>query len=306
MSQQLDAVVNPRPSGKFSLPGMLLTLLVGILTAIVTGLIFYALSSVLPFSIPMLFPAIMGGIVGFVVMRMGSRIGRCRNWVLAVTVAAIAGAVAVGTGHVADYWRFRTETAESIVAELPWVEPEFVDDMIDTWLLENETGQPGIVGFILLKSAHSSREITGYQYGAPVFDFGLSGTGLMIYWLVEALVSAGIAGLINRSYARAPYCDKCNAWREYQTALIGAMPGAAEAIQHLKNRDIAAAVAALTKHKEGDVARFEMEFCPVCYDSALARLVIVEDTGAQTWLEKTVWSDKLEPQHIAQILELAD
>ncbi len=305
MGQRLDATLNPRPSGKFSLPGMLLTLLVGLMTAIATGLIFYALSSVLPFSVPMLFPAIMGGIVGFVAMRMGSTIGRCRNWVLAVTVAAIAGAVAVGTGHVADYWRFRIETAKTIVADLPWAEPDSVDYVIDTWL-EEETGHPGIVGFILLKSAHSSGEITSYRYGAPVFSFGLSGTGLMSYWLVEVLVSSGIAGLINRSYARVPYCDKCNAWRQYQTALVGTMPGVAEAIQHLKNRDIPAAMAALTKHKEGDVARFEIEFCPVCYDSALTRLVVVEDTGARTWLEKTVWSDKLEPQHSEQILELAD
>lgn len=305
MGQQLDAVLNPRPSGKFSLPGMLLTLLVGLLTAIVTGLILYALSSVLPFGIPMLFPAIMGGIVGFVVMRMGSRIGRCRNWVLAVTVAAIAGAVAVGTGHVADYWRFRTETAESIVAELPWAEPEFANYIIDTWL-EEETGQPGIVGFILLKSVHSGGEITSFRYGAPVFSFGLSGTGLMIFWLAEVLVSAGIAGLINRSYARVPYCGKCNVWRQHQTALIGTVPGVAEVIQHLENRDIAAAKAALTQYKEGDVARLEIEFCPVCHDSALTRLVVAEDTGPRTWLEKTVWSDKLEPQHIEQILQLAD
>lgn len=294
-----------KPSGKFSLPGMGVTLLGSVSAAILTGLVFYGLSLILSFSLPLVFPAIMGGLAGYAALRLGSTIGRCRNPMLAVSVAVLAGTVAWGTAHVVDYFQFRREAYQEIVREAPLASPNQINGAIDNWLKE-QTGLGGFLGFMLIKATSNTLEITHVTAGgAALPPLTLNGFGLMFYWLFELMVAAGVAGAINWNYAKAPYCEKCNVQRKYKTPIAGTDANLEETISHLQQRTIVAALASLEKNPEGNVARLEVEFCPVCFDSDLCKLVVVKDTGPRTWLEKTVWADKLESDHIRKIIESA-
>lgn len=293
-----------KPSGKFSPFGMLATLFGGAFVGIIVGLVFYGLNMVLPFGIPLVFPAIAGGLTGYATLRLGSSIGRCRNPLLAVCVAMLAGAMAWGTEHTTDYLRFHAEAYNSILKEYPQAPAEKINLVIDEWLKE-KTGQSGFVGFMLLKANSNSVEITHITGGSALSAMTLSGFGLMAYWFVELMITAGVAGVVNRDYAKAPYCDNCNAWRKYRTPVIGTDANLEETIEQFQQRNIAGALESLGKNSEGNITRLETEFCPVCYDSKMAQLVVVKDTGPKTWVEKTAWADKLEPRHIRQILESA-
>lgn len=294
-----------KPSGKFSPLGMLVTLVGGSLAGIAVGLLFYGVNWALPFSIPLVFPAIAGGLVGWAARRLGSRIGRCRNPFLAVCVAILVSTVAWGTGHVADYLDFRARTYNDILKEYPQAPAEKINFVIDAWLQE-QTGQNGFIGFMLLKANSSAMEITHVTGGgAAIPALTLSGIGLMLYWLVELVITAGVAGYINYDYAKTPYCEQCHTWRKYKTPAVGTSVHLAETVEQLQQRNIPAALALLNKNPEGPITRLEVEFCPTCYDSQVAKLVVIRDTGPKTWVETTVWADKLAPQHIRHIIEAA-
>lgn len=300
----------PRPwrrnkfNGKFSPAGMLVTLLGGIAAGILVGLGFYGLGMVLPFSIPLVFPAIAGGLAGAATLRLGSGIGQCRSPMLAILVALVAGVVTWGTEHVTDYVVFWTQASTGLLQEYPQAPAEAINLAIDAWLVE-QTGQGGFVGFMLLKASTNAVSFTHLMgSGAAVSTSPLSGWGLIVYWFVELLIIAGVAIAINSKYATEPYCDNCHTWRKYKTPIIGSDLNLAEAIEYLQQRNITAALRALgNDDSAGNIVRLEAEFCPKCYDSPVAKLVLIQDTGPKTWLEKTVWADKLEPRHIRQILE---
>lgn len=288
-----------KPSGKFSLPGMLLTLMAGIGTAVIAGLVFYLVGSVIPCGIPFLFPVLLGIAVGIVTMELGSRVGRCRNQVLAISIAVIAGIVAGSSEHIIDYARFRLNVFNSIATEAPQASLQSINSVIDQWL-RDETGHPGFIGFMLLKTTSDSIEIIPLYYGAAIGGFRLTGPFLVLYWLFELLTVTGLAGFMNRSYSLEPYCEQCNAWRKCKVPVVGSVDRIDEAVEALQRREITAAVRALGTHSEGDIARLEMELCPVCYDNSHTTLVVVRDAG-----EYTVWTDKLDTSSVRGLLELA-
>lgn len=293
-----------KPSGKFSPIGMLATFFGGVVGGIVVGLIFYAINRTLHFGIPLVFPALSGMLAGFVTWQLGSSIGRCRNPMLAIFVALVAGSMAWGTEHITDYLRFRADASSSILQEYPQAPKENINLVIDEWLQEN-TGQRGFTGFMLLKSMSSSMEITPFYQAVVLPGVSLNGWGLIIYWFVELVITASAAAIVNRNYAKAPYCDSCNAWRKYKTPIVGTDVNLEETIEQLQQRNISTALDLMEKDSEGNITHLEIEFCPKCYDSKIAKLVVVKDTGPKSWVEETVWSDKLEPRYIQQILESA-
>jgi hypothetical protein len=284
---------------------MLITFVGGVVVAVAAGSVFYGLDLILPVSIPLLYPALAGGLVGLATLRLGSTIGRCRNPRLAVLVAVLAGSAAWGTGHVAGYLQFRSEAYSSLLGQHPQAQPAQIDRVIDLWLAD-QTGQSGFIGYMLLKAASTSIEIQHVVSGAALPPMSLSGAGLIGYWLVELAVTAGVAGYFNRNYSKAPYCDKCHAWRRYRTLVIGTSANLDDTVGQLRQHNISAALFSLRQRPEGNIVRLEVEYCPTCYDSRLAKLVVVEDTGPKTWLEKTVWADKLEPRDIQQMIASAD
>ncbi|CAG0927422.1 hypothetical protein TFLX_00458 [Thermoflexales bacterium] len=303
---QSASILSPsKPSGKFSLPGMVVALAGGIAVVVSFGAIFSLITSAISFSIPLVVPAMLGAVVGYATMKLGTSFGRCRNPKLAVSVAIIAGVVAWGTQYVIDYGRFRSVAFATIVHELPQATSQQVDHFVDQWLQE-ETGQSGLVGFMFLKADSESIEITSHQYGVPLAGFRLSGFSLVIYWLIELLMIVGLAAYINRSYAKQPYCDQCETWRDYEVPMLGSPEHVDEAITAFQRRDIPTAIEALGTCEQGDFIRLEIEYCPRCFEDAYAKLVAVHDTGQpKHWTEQLLWSNRLDPNLTRQVLELA-
>ncbi len=294
-----------RPSGKFSLPGMLLTLAGGIGVGAVGGLAIYLISSVIHFSIPFLFPAALGAAVGYETATLGKKYGRCRSQLIAIGVAVIAGVAAWSSEYVIDYAKFHADVFNSIAAQVPQASSRAIDIFIDQRLRE-ETGQSSLIGFMLLKAQSESLEITHFFNGAGIGGLTLTGPALFLYWLVELLIVVGLAGYLNCSYPLEPYCEQCNTWRKCKVPIVGSAERISEAVEALRRRDITAAAVALGKYEQGDLARLEMEFCPVCYDNPYTNLVVVGDTTEQkVWIERKVWSDRLDPSTVQRILQLS-
>lgn len=290
-----------RPSGKFSPSGMLLTLLGGAGAALLTGLVFYGIDLILPVSIPLVFPLIMGLVVGYVTARLGSGVGRCRSPFLAISVAVVCGAFAWGSGHLADYVRFRILVFNNVRDQVPHASVEQINRFIDERLVE-EVGQGGFAGFMLFKARANTMEFTQLVAGAPLGPVTLNGPELMAYWLFQLVIIAAVAGVTNKNYPTRAYCDTCNAWRMYRTLIFRTETGLEETLEHLRMRNIGAAMADLRKSSEGHIVRLGIEYCPVCYNSHAAKLVLLQDTGPRSWIEKTVWKDTLEPGHVRQIV----
>ncbi len=289
-----------RSSNRFSLPGMLLMLVAGIGAAIVAGLIAYVVSEILRFGIPMMYPAFFGITAHLATMKIGSGVGRCRNRTVAISVAVIAAIVAWGSVHLIDYARFRWITHRDIISEHPQAVPQEIDLFIDYWLHE-ETGQSGFAGFMLLKVSSESIELTPMQSGAAIGSFQLTGLMLVAYWFAEVLVAASLAGYMSRSYSSQPYCDECNNWRKFKTPWIGSVEQVDQAVEAFQRRRIIEALKCLGTHSEGDFARLEIEFCPVCYADSCASLTVVQDVE-----ENTVWADNVDAAFVQELLRLTD
>jgi hypothetical protein len=261
---------------------------------------------VISFNIPLVFPILIGVVVGLVTARLGSTIGRCRNQVVAVGVAVMAGTFAWSTEHVIDYVRFRVDSFNTITSEAPQATSQSINRFIDQWLQE-ETGQSSFIVFMLLKSKSSTIEISSHQYGIPLAGLKFTGTMLIFYWFVELLVVAGFAGYLNRSYSKEPFCEQCGTWRKREVPMLGSTTNLAEAAEALRRREIPAAVEALGAYQQGDFTRLEIEYCPVCFDDTHAKLVAVHDLREERkrWVERLVWTDYLDESSARKVLELA-
>lgn len=288
-------------SGRFDPKGMLLTLLGGLVAGVVVGAALSLLKAALGFSIPIVVPLVAGAIVGGVTYALGYRFGRCRSPALAIGVALLAGTTTWVAEHVTDYLRFHERSAEQLARTEDPPPPEAIDPLIDAWLVA-ETGHDGVVGFMLLDAASTRSELgTTFSTGFTLPAFELRGTGLIVYWLIELLVTALTAAFFNRSYPKEGYCDACGAWREKQTPVVGTDRHVDDAIIALRAHDIAAAVAALGRDPEGAIARVQLERCPACNDSRGASLVVVRDAPGG-WTNETVWADRLPPAKVVELV----
>lgn len=303
MSKRSSSKPTYRPSGRFSFSGMALTLLGGLLVAVAAGLVAFVIRTAISFSIPMVLPAVAGGVVGYFTMRLASGIGRCRNPALAIGTAAVVGAVAWGSSHVYDYLYFQWTAFNEVKSSVPHADIVTFERAVDEYLA-SETGVGGFVGYMLLKAEGSSVEF-GYigQSGNAISGTGITGFGLILYWLFEVMMSAGLAVIINKDFAREPYCEQCRTWRKYKVPLTGMDSGIEAVVDNLNRGDVAAAREGLVRATEGNIVRLEIEYCPKCHDSKTAQLVVVKDTGPRTWVETTLWAGKLTPDQVTIVVE---
>ena len=285
---------------------MVFTLVIGSASGIICGLIVYLFSKYLRFSIPFLVPGVLGITVGIITQSLGQKIGKSRNPFLSIAVAAFCAFIAWSTIHVADYLQFRGQVYSDILRELPWLSSGEVNFIFNSWLNE-ETGKNGLIGFLLLKASSSNVEISYLFSGAttpPLFN--LTGIGLILYWMIDLGIIMTIAIMTNVEYARKPFCEQCGAWRKISFPAFGDDSYIDEVINHLSRADILTALNLLTKNQDGNLAKLVVEYCPVCYQSDYAKLIVFEDTGPKTWEEHTVWEGNLPPNEIKSILEFGE
>jgi hypothetical protein len=294
---------NYKPSGRFSIVGMLGTFIIGSIVAIIAGLISYGFSYYLDFSIPLLFPGLIGASVGVVTMTNGEKIGKSRNPFLSILIAVLCAIIAWSTIHVADFVVFRNHVYADILTELPHLYPGEVKQVFNYWLID-ETGNRGIVGFLLLK-AYSSNVAISYMFSGATTPplFNITGIGLIIYWLVELGIILFMAVVMNKDYAGKPYCEKCGVRRKISFPVFGDDSNIDDVVARIEAGDVVSALDLLTEKEDGNLVRFVVEHCPDCFDSLYAELIVVKDVGPKTWIDQTAWNGILHPDDIKTILE---
>jgi len=261
-----------KPSGKFNPLGMLATLVIGILSAVIIGAISYGISSILRFGIPLLIPGIAGFLVGLITSKLGSTIGQYRNLILAISVGILCGIVAGVTVHVVDYFWFRGQFFSTILNEAPYLIPAQIRYVLNQWLFE-QTGRSGLIGFLILKAMSNSVEFSFIVSGAALPPFNISESGLIVYWFIEIILIAGIAGFSNSVYPKKSYCDQCKITRKTKIPVIGTDANLADSVEAFKTLNITKALKLLTENSEGNIVRLVVEYCPGCFDSFYSKLV---------------------------------
>jgi hypothetical protein len=178
-----------------------------------------------------------------------------------------------------------------------------VKQVFNYWLID-ETGNGGILGFLLLKAYSSNVEFSYIFSGATTPSlFNITGIGLILYWLVELGIIVLMAVVMNRDYARKPYCEKCGVRRKISFPVFGDDSNIDDVVAQIEAGDIVSALDSFTEKEDGNMVKFVVEHCPNCFDSLSAELIVVKDVGPKSWIDQTAWNGKLQPDDIKTILE---
>jgi hypothetical protein len=216
-----------KPSNLLAPQGIVFLIVAAIAGGVAIGLITYFVSTLIYLIV--LFPIIMGLLAGSIIS--GAVIlGKVRNPMIAMLFGVLIAVVLYGTYRYAEYeFGFRDDareeflqvlrdTADSngIVAtdeELEALLDEVVQgEAVGDYLLREETGSTGIVGFVKL-SAQEGVTITSTRSTSPnETGLTLKDTVAYIYWLVEFAVIAGIAMSMARSRATTPFSEETREW----------------------------------------------------------------------------------------------
>ena len=268
------------PAGKLNVRSILSAAILGVVTALVVALIFWAweLSS-----IPTLFlitPLAQGVAIGTVLAALVGRL-RLRHARLLWTLGFGCGLLSIGMIHYAHYLHFLDEMEATLAAQVEEVKadadltPERQEAIlaaigtrsgaVGDFVLRQETGHTGFVGFLILRS----------QAGSQLGKHTIKGPGVWVLWGFEALMVAGIASSMTKVRTKDPFCGDCGDWCSKQRAPIELLsqdaPTLADAVLA---DDLEAATEALQqpvdpeRHKR-DAARVTLHSCPHC-DQAFA------------------------------------
>jgi hypothetical protein len=177
-----------RAEGGFSLPGFVLAFLLTILGAVLAGSLAGWVSKW--FYLVLLFPGGIGVLVGLA-GAAGASWGKLRNRGLAMFLGIDGACVALAVVHYVMFRHFLAELEKTMpgAAELRF-----------SW--------PALVSFID-QSAVAGVEII--DRGNKPMNLGYYGS--YIYWLLEIVLVAVIAGAIIASRAAEPFCTACQSWK---------------------------------------------------------------------------------------------
>jgi hypothetical protein len=156
----------------------------------------------------------------------------------------VGGAAGYLAEHVTLYMSFRHDVARTIRKDNPDASQVAIDAEIRDRLIQ-EAGAPGIIGFHKLVARagvtikHESYDPTGIK---------LVGNEAWVLWILELMLSAGVAAAIAYKRANEPFCENCQNWfaREVtvQTNGAGTPEMRAQMMAALERGDTDAAAAA--------------------------------------------------------------
>jgi hypothetical protein len=157
----------------------------------------------------------MGLASGFVIHSVVTS-QKIRSPFVVIVAGLFATAIVYGSMHTADYFKFRSVLSEEIqnqvIAEYGQeAEKAEVQAFID-YILVEETGVPGFVGYIFL-SAKEGVSISSVGPGSMGDDSGINlGAFTWVYWLVEIGIIAWAS--IDTGYKKTKelFCEHCDAW----------------------------------------------------------------------------------------------
>lgn len=181
-----------RPDGGFSPAGSAFM----VCAAVVSGLILGLIASVIGqwFYLVLVFPVAIGIGMGAVCV-FAIQFGKVRSPMVAGLAGFLGGCMAMFTMHYGDYQRFLGEFEQ----QFPGIRQRMT--FVDFMDLQATQG-------VTIGKATAGNKDRGMNLGY---------TGSLIYWLVEALIVAGIAFAMARSSAAEPFCRQCRDWKEART-----------------------------------------------------------------------------------------
>jgi hypothetical protein len=203
------------PDGNFPPLGLALTLGGGLAAAVLVGF----LASVIGqwFYLVILFPCLIGAALGGVGMAF-IKIGKLRNPLLAGIAAGLSGIMAMGTMHYVNYQR----ALDAVAKKLP----------VDRDKLEEH------IGFAKYLDLNAQEGVTIGRAARNDKGMNLGYAGSYIYWLAEIFVVAGVAWVMMRKTAAAPFCADCNTWKNEQPLAMVMAPSEELAVRAVEEGDV--------------------------------------------------------------------
>jgi hypothetical protein len=197
-------------SGEFDLRSLPAMLAFGIMSALASGVILGFITQWIDLLI--LFACLIGWAAGLG-LKMGVKIGHCRNRSIVIVLSLAVGSLAYGMKNYMNYRQARQavglQIQEIVVKENGGQKPaglETPSDYYDLYL-EKTAGKKGFPGWV---------EMT-LQQGVSISNHGSKGLNLgyygsIVYFLVEILFAAWAAFSVAIGQIKVPYCEKCHDW----------------------------------------------------------------------------------------------
>src|SRR5258706_7141484 len=191
----------PITRSKVPLFGLILLIFVSVAGAVAIGAITSAIETYLLFNLNIVFALIEGMLAGGAVV-LAMRVGKVRSKFVAVIFGILAGLITYGTYWYGDYYLFKQQVANDRSGS----SRQQSDELVDTFF-KTETGQPGVVGFLMYQ-AKEGFGITSSSYAgssARTTDLTLQGTTAYGYYAVELLAICLIAAAAAFRAAGTPF-----------------------------------------------------------------------------------------------------
>lgn len=203
------------PDGSAKPLGLALTLGGGLVAAVLVGFLAGFIGQW--FYLVVLFPFIIGFALGGAGIGL-IKVGKLRNPLLAGIAAGLSGVMAMGTMHYVNYQRDLDTAAVKLA--------------VDRAALENGISFARYLDLSAQEGVTISRA-TGKDKG-----MNLGYVGSYIYWLVEMILVAGVAWVMMRKTAAAPFCASCNTWKNDRPLAMVTVPAEDMAVRAVQEGDV--------------------------------------------------------------------
>jgi len=273
---QQDIYKRPRVSlrGFLLLFGSLLLtgIIVGGLASLIKNLIYLIL----------VFPLLMGVVAGFVVNYMVET-EKIRSGFLVVIAGIFAAVLIYGSIFFFDYLQFRRNMEKAVQSqalaeygETP--SKEEAQAFID-YVLIQETGSSGFIGFILLR-AKEGVSISEVGRSSSATNLGVVFT--WVFWLVEMAFIGGPVIASSYSKTRDLFCEHCDAWVAEGEHIGGIeLKSMQDAVALIKRSDIASFARLLRGDATLPSVEFHTRTCKTCNTFPLYLTGSVISSGRQ-------------------------
>lgn len=215
----------------------------------------------------LIFPIIMGVASGAVINSVVTS-QKIRSPFVVIVAGLFATLVIYGSMHFADYLQFRNamakEVQSQVIAEYGEEAPKEDIQTFINYILVQETGLPGFIGYILL-SAREGVSISSVGVGSSN-DSGINlGAFTWLYWLVEMGIIAWAS--IDPAYkkTRDLFCEHCDTWVAQGDHIGGIRPESIDqGIELIKRRDFIGLVKMLRNDTVLPSFEFYIRTCKTC------------------------------------------
>ncbi|MBE2182872.1 MAG: hypothetical protein IAE89_05565 [Anaerolineae bacterium] len=210
------------PSGRVSISGFILALIMIVIVGLILGIIAYLISKTI-YLVP-LSPLILAFLCG-TFAALAVKWGKIRNSLVAILIGLLIGAISYGTYRTAEYVGEMVAAAQIVaIKDVPGLisQVQGGQRLLDSFLQE-EIGQVGFLGFTEYL-AQQGMTITRTSATTSSSGVELNREMLYGYWVLEILAILLIAALMARSSAHKPFCEDGNKWlKDGDFQMIGAI-----------------------------------------------------------------------------------